>query len=32
MLAAHMVDYGVGLSTKSKFEVKRLDRDYFSEE
>jgi restriction system protein len=31
-LAAHMVDFGVGVSTESTFEVKRLDSDYFSEE
>ena len=31
-LAAHMFDYGVGVSTESAFEVKRLDSDYFSEE
>ncbi len=31
-LAAHMVDFGIGVNTVSAFEVKRLDSDYFSEE
>jgi restriction system protein len=31
-LAAHMVDFGIGVTTVSAFEVKRLDSDYFSEE
>ncbi len=31
-LASLMVDYGIGVSTESTFEIKRLDSDYFSEE
>lgn len=31
-LAAHMVDFGIGVTKVSAFEVKRLDSDYFSEE
>lgn len=31
-LAAYMVDFGIGVSTVSSFEVKRVDSDYFSEE
>ncbi|SDB25543.1 restriction system protein [Desulfonatronum thiosulfatophilum] len=27
----HMIDFGVGVSTGSTYEVKRLDSDYFKE-
>ena len=30
-LAQYMIDYNVGVSTKKKYEIKRLDTDYFEE-
>ena len=31
-LADYMIDFNVGVTTKSAYEVKRADSDYFSEE
>ncbi len=31
-LAEYMIDFGVGVTTASMFEVKRIDSDYFAEE
>lgn len=30
-LANYMIEYGVGVSTKKKYEVKKIDSDYFEE-
>jgi len=30
-LANFMIDYGLGVSTYSTFELKRVDNDYFEE-
>jgi len=27
-----MIDYGLGTSTTAKYEIKRIDTDYFTEE
>lgn len=31
-LAQHMIDYGIGVSKKTTYEIKEIDSDYFSEE
>jgi len=31
-LAELMVDYNVGVTTVDTYEIKKIDRDYFSEE
>jgi restriction system protein len=31
-LANYMIDFGLGVTTKTVFEVKRVDSDYFGEE
>jgi restriction system protein len=31
-LAEYMIDFGIGVTTVSTYEVKRVDADYFSEE
>jgi restriction system protein len=30
-LAEHMIDYGVGVSTRETYVLKRADEDYFAE-
>ena len=32
VLAQQMIDFGVGVTTEAKYELKRLDSDYFSED
>jgi len=31
-LAAYMVEYGLGVTTRTVYELKRIDSDYFTEE
>jgi len=31
-LAEYMIDFGIGVSTKATYQVKRIDSDYFNEE
>lgn len=32
LLSTYMIDYGIGVTTKATYQVKRIDSDYFNEE